>query len=173
MPTRRQFLASGAIATALVGVSGLTLGLRATVVEEPVHPLQVLSRVEYSVLMAVAVRLCPGAAGLPGARELQVGHKVDALLAKLHPATGAEVKDLLMLFENALVGLFLDGRVTTFTGASLRTQDRVLDNWRTSRLLVRRQGFQALAGLINASYWSDPAVYAFVGYPGPPALGRQ
>jgi hypothetical protein len=47
-------------------------------------------------------------------------------------------------------------------------QDRHLASWARSRLAVKRTGFQALKRLTGAVYFSSPATWASIGYPGPP-----
>jgi hypothetical protein len=95
---------------------------------------------------------------------------VDALLARIHPEAGAEFRQLLHLFENALLGLTVHGSPTPFTRLSPEAQDARLDAWRSSRLVLLRSGFQALKRLVHAAYYSSPEVYALVGYPGPPVV---
>jgi hypothetical protein len=51
---------------------------------------------------------------------------------------------------------------------SVADQDAHLRSWETSRLAVKRTGFQAMKRLCCAVYYSDPRTYASVGYPGPP-----
>ena len=64
--------------------------------------------------------------------------------------------------------MLLDGRATPFTLLGPAEQDAVLDDFRTSRIPIRRSVYKALRGLIAASYWGDPRLYAAAGYPGPP-----
>jgi hypothetical protein len=47
-------------------------------------------------------------------------------------------------------------------------QDAHLRRWQSSRLAIQRTGYQAMKRLCCALYFSDPATYASVGYPGPP-----
>lgn len=167
-PTRRTLLAVGAAGAAVLVLGGLGLALQGTVLRAPARPLRALHPREFSILAAIADRICPGGDTLPTAVEAEVAEKVDDLLARLDPAVTVELSQLLRLIENALVGLAFDGRVRTFTALPPDGQDRVLAAWRTSRFPLRRQGFKALAGLCNASYWATPATWPHTGYPGPP-----
>ena len=47
-------------------------------------------------------------------------------------------------------------------------QDRHLRSWQSSRLAIRRTGFQAMKRLTCAIYFASPETYASVGYGGPP-----
>lgn len=167
--SRRTVLRYGLGGAALLAVGGVGLGLRPGVLREPKAPLRALDAVAFSVLAAVAERVAPGGQGFPAASALGVPEKVDALLASSDPGLAAEVSQALKLLENALTGLLLEGRTRPFTACSAAEQDAVLESWRTSGLLVRRQVYKALRGLCASAYYASPETYAAVGYPGPPA----
>ena len=135
--------------------------------------LKVLTAYEHAIVSAVAARLVPGdGAGPDGptAQAAGVPEKVDALLATMHPRVTKELRQLLHLFENALTGLVSAGVATTFSRSSPAEQDRRLEAWRLSRLALCRTGYQAMKRLAHATYYSTPAVYPRLGYPGPPAV---
>lgn len=172
-PTRRTALrlalAGGGLA--VVGAGGLALqpGRR----REPREPLRALGPRAFATLAAAADRLCPGAPPeLLSAWELRVPEKIDATLDRLDPATAAELRQALLLLENGLAGLLLHGRPRAFTALAPAAQDAVLETWRTSRFATLRKAHKALLGLVSAACWSDPATFAFVGYPGPPRFGE-
>ncbi len=167
-PSRRSLLKLGLGGAALLAAGGLGLGLWPGPVRPTPSGLAVLDPRSYSVLAAVADRICPGGEGLPAASDLDVAALVDSHLARLHPADAAELLQGLVLLENALAGLIFDGRPKPFTACSPEVQDAVLLAWQGSRVTVRRVVFQALRGLIAAAYWGHPDLYAAVGYPGPP-----
>jgi hypothetical protein len=176
-PGRRQLLTRGLVGGALLLVAGaVPLALRSTLVRRrPARPLKLLSVEEHAVFAAVAARLAPGdGAGpsWPTADALDCAGKVDALMAAVHPAVGAELRQLLRLFESALFGLVVAGAPRPFTRSTPAEQDARLDAWRRSRLALLRSGYQALKRLAHATYYSSPEVYALVGYPGPPELAR-
>jgi hypothetical protein len=60
------------------------------------------------------------------------------------------------------------GPAKPFTEMTAEQQDAHLRAWQTSRLAVRRTGFQAMKRLCAAIYFGDPSTFASVGYPGPP-----
>lgn len=167
-PTRRTLLAAGAAGAVALALGGVGLALQGTVPRAPGAPLVALDPRAFSVLAAVADRICPGGGGLPTASEARVAEKLDQLLSTLDPAVTVELSQLLRLIENALVGFAFDGRIRAFTALTPERQDRVLEGWRTSRLPLRRAGFKALAGLCNATYWATPSTWPHTGYPGPP-----
>jgi hypothetical protein len=99
---------------------------------------------------------------------VNVAEKADAFLAPLDEASAKDLKQLLMLFDNALFSVVMGGPPRPFTQMSPEEQDRHLRSWATSRLAIRRTGFQALKRLAAAIYFGSPETYASVGYPGPP-----
>ncbi|HMV65939.1 MAG TPA: gluconate 2-dehydrogenase subunit 3 family protein, partial [Myxococcota bacterium] len=144
---------------------------------EPRRPLRALDARSFAVLAAVAERVAPGGpspngAAFPSASDVMVPEKIDALLATCDPAMTGEVSQALLLLENALAGLVLDGRARAFTACDADEQEAILEGWRTSRLHLRRQVYKALRGLCASAYYASPEVYAAVGYPGPPSFGE-
>lgn len=134
----------------------------------PREGLHVLSKRGYAVVAALARRLIPDVAGKPTVDQLRVAFVADRILAKTDATARDELQQLLGLFENALPNLLFGGRATPFTMLDAQAQDLVLAEWRDSTLTLRRTGFQALRGLVMASYYSQPETWAATGYPGPP-----
>jgi hypothetical protein len=139
----------------------------------PGRGLKLLNAAEYSIFAAVAARLCPVGPDWPSAEALDCAGKVDALVAHLHPRAGREFRQLLHVFENAMTGLLTIGRPRTFTRSTLEEQDARLQAWRRSRVALFRSGYQAMKRLAHATYYSSPAVYARLGYPGPPVVPQE
>ena len=104
----------------------------------------------------------------PPPSDVDVAGKADAFLAPLDPASAKDLKQLLALFDNALFSFATGGPPRPFTRMSPAEQDAHLTAWATSRMAVRRTGFQALKRLSAAVYYGSPDTYASVGYPGPP-----
>lgn len=134
--------------------------------------LAALTPYEYAIFAAAAARLAPGdaAAGWPTAEALDVAGKLDGLLAQLHPRATKEFRQLLHVFENALIGLVSSGTPRTFTRSPAAAQDARLEAWRHSHLALFRSGYQAMKRLAHAIYYSSPEIYARIGYPGPPVV---
>jgi len=170
--TRRNLVKVGLGGALLLAVDGVGVGLQRRAQRTPASPLRVLDPRAFSVLAAVADRVAPARAGFPAASELHVAEKVDALLATMHPADGEDLRQALLLLENAFAGLVLDGRPTPFTRLDPAAQDRVLRAWQTSRLHLRRTAFEAMRGLCAAAYYASPEIHRLVGYPGPPDFGN-
>ncbi|MCK6505665.1 hypothetical protein L6R53_20090 [Myxococcota bacterium] len=170
--SRRGILKIGLGGAALLAAGGLGLGLWPGASREPLAPLQALSPRAFGVLAAVARTFCPGGDGLPSADELDIAGALDATIATLHPADQAELQQVLLLVDNALVGALLDGRPQPFSRADDATRRATLLSWRESRIPLRRTAYKALRGLVMAAYWGHPRLYAAAGYPGPPDFGQ-
>jgi hypothetical protein len=173
--TRRALFRKGLLGGLFLAFGGgATIALRRTrVLHEPRAPLRLFSPEEHAVFAAMAARVVPGDhAGprWPSAHAVDCAGKADALLATIHPEAGAEMKQLLRLFENGVTGLFWGGRPAPFTTLDGPAQDARLDSWRTSRLALLRTGHQAMVRLAKATYYASPEVYPLVGYPGPPEV---
>ncbi len=174
--SRRGFLSRALLGTAGLAAAGsVPLALRRTRLRPlpPGRPLRFFTPREFSIFAAVADRIVPQlSADQPTVEELDVPGKADELLSRADPDTQHDFRQLLALFDSALAAFLLDGRPTPFTELSPDAQDRALAQWRTSRLPLRRSGFQGLSRLSLALYYSDPRSYPGVGYPGPPLLMR-
>jgi hypothetical protein len=170
MQTRRSFIKRGIFGGALLalgGAGGLALrrGVPATL---PAEGLKVLGAREYAVVEALARRMIVPQPGFPSPDELRVAFECDRVLEKADETTQVEVRQLLQLFENALVGFVFGRRVTPFTKLLAEEQDQVLNEWMTSRLALRRTGFVALRTLVVSAYYGNPKAWPAVSYPGPP-----
>lgn len=164
---RRSFLKAGLWGGLLLGVGGTGLALWPTRRRHaPFKPLMVLDARELAILAQVAERMV----GLPDADPVKIAHGVDESLALGPPELGADFKKLLGLLDSGLAGLLLDGRVRPFTHLEPADQDTALEQFRDSRILARRVGYQALRKLCLAGYYADAASWKALGYPGPPQL---
>jgi long-chain-alcohol oxidase len=173
--TRRSFLKKGLIGGALLFVGGaVPIALRGGLyAARPRAPLKLFTAREHAIFAAIAARIIPGddaLAAWPSAEAVDCAGKVDALMATVHPSVGAELRQLLQLFESGLSGLFTNLRPTPFTRLSPAEMDQRLTAWRRSRVALLRSGYQALKRLAQATYYSSPEIYERIGYPGPPTV---
>jgi hypothetical protein len=125
--------------------------------------LRVLTPKEYLILQAIARRiLATDGPDAPTADQAEVALFADGYLARLDPGLRSDLRALIQLFEHsaALLG-------SRFTHMDPATQDRVLADWQSSRLAVRRQGLQALRSLCFFGYYRDERSWPLLGYTGP------
>ncbi len=133
----------------------------------PLHALAVLEPRSFQVLVAIAKRVVPATVS-----AVAVAQGVDELLRRSPPEVRSDFNKLLGLFENALPGLLMDGRVLPFTRLSPESQDAVLRDWRDSRLVIRRTGYHALRKICLAVAYTDEAAWPAVGYAPPSDLNK-
>lgn len=166
---RRALVQRGLMGGLLLAVGGSTwLALRPSAVAPlPDAPLKLLTVAQYSILLAVVERCVPQPISTLRERQVTV-LRIDETLSRADRRTRADFTQLLGLLDNGLVGLLLDGNPTPFTHLDGTEQDAVLEDWRHSRLALRRTGFQALRRIATTHYYADPANQAAIGYPGPP-----
>ena len=164
--SRRSFLKKG-VAGGLVLAFGGGLALYPSAhVASPTQPLLVLEPNAFQVLVAVAQQVVTPA----GADHVAIAHGVDAVLARLPVEAQADTNKLLGLLENALPGLFLDFRLRPFTRLSPEARDGVLDSWRTSRIALRRAGYQALRKLCLGAHYGQESSWGPVHYDPPTGM---
>jgi hypothetical protein len=156
----------------LLSIGGLSwLGTRqGSAVSLPLEGLKTLSPEQYALVESLADRMIPVMKGQPRPRQLQIAQRIDGLLSLADPSAQAELKQLLGLFQNALVAFvfigFSGGFGRPFTELSPDAQDRVLRSWEFSALSLRRTGFQAVRALVVAAYYGSRETWSALDYPG-------
>jgi hypothetical protein len=186
MESRRGLLKKTIGGAVLLGAAAaVPVALRKTKLRETTAQLKFFSPAEYSIWAAVAERVLardatPATAeearltgfverpAAPSPAQIDVAAKADAFLSPLPAGDAKDLKQLLALFDNALFSFVTGGPATPFTQMDAAQQDAHLRAWQTSRLAIRRTGFQAMKRLCAAVYFGSPETFASVGYPGPP-----
>jgi hypothetical protein len=168
MPTRRMVLKYGFIGAGILAAGGIGLSLQNTKMIVPNSKLSVLSDTEFSILHAICERLLPQNGLFPAASELNIAEKIDTVLYKADEFVQSEIKQVLLLVENALLGTLFDGHYKTFTQSSPEKQDQLLLSWQHSSLSLRRSALKALNSLCGAAYYANSETHALIGYDGPP-----
>lgn len=159
--SRRDFLKRGLLGGTLLFLGGLELSLCPTKrIAVPKEPLSSLDARAFQVMVAIASRIVTA----NGADPVAIAHGVDRMLTSALPESREGINELLGLFENALPGLLLDGRAKSFTFLSPESQDAVLDSWRTSRITLRRCGYQALRKMALVAHYQESSSWGPVGY---------
>jgi Gluconate 2-dehydrogenase subunit 3 len=167
--TRRQLVKRGTVGSLLLLVAGGGVSFFwPTRRRGGPSGLSVFDETEASILAAVADVVLAIEPGAPSAESVGVVGRVDALLARSPADVQRELRRLLRLFENGLTGLLTGSGWTSFTAASGEARRRRLMAWEMSRISIFRTGFQAMKRLTAACYYSCPAAWAAIGYPGPP-----
>lgn len=102
---------------------------------------------------------------------------LDGLQARLHAAVLAlpghaqqELSQLLALLATAPGRLGLAGLGTDWPQATVPDVQAALQQMRSSRISLRVQAYLALHDLVGAAYFSEPATWTVLDYPGPMKL---
>lgn len=106
----------------------------------------------------------------PQARAQALGRwllRLEATISSLPPHAQDELAQLCTLLPTAPGRLALAGLGTDWSSASQADVAACLRQMQTSRLSVRQQLYHALRDLTNAAWFSEPAHWAAIGYPGP------
>jgi hypothetical protein len=168
--SRRRFLRTGLIGGALLALGGVGLAFYPSKeLGVATAPLEALDARAFQVLIAVASRVVTA----KGSDPVAIAQGVDHALSYALPETQEAINKLLGLFENALPGLVLDGRLQPFTRLSAESQDAVLESWRRSRIELRRTGYQALRKLVLAAYYMEEPSWGPLAYHPPKGLNAM
>jgi hypothetical protein len=171
LPTRRQIIRRGFAGTLLLLVAGgAGSALWPTRRRKPRSGLRVFDEREASILSAVAAAVLRVEPGAPSAEDVDVAGRIDGLLALSSAEVQGEFRQLVRLFENGFTGILTGTGWTSFTAASEKSRQARLSAWELSRLPLFRTGYQAMKRLCTACYYSSPASWASIGYPGPPEI---
>lgn len=110
---------------------------------------------------------------VPDGAGLGLAERVAAIVDRLPAPDQAQLGQLLGLFESRLVNLLFAGSFRSFTRMGREERERYLRSWATSRLNLRRSGFQALKRITAVTHYTatddagqNPA-WAALHYPGP------
>jgi hypothetical protein len=166
-PGRRRFLQAGLAGTVLLAVLPHARVHGNSALPDGLAPGQ------RQVLQAVVPVMLDGA--LPGGsgRAPAVNAVVDGVeraVRMLPLQLQAEVDQLFSLLTST-AGRILVARVSRpWAEAGADSIASFLDRWRTSWFALLRSAYQALHELVMASWYAQPASWAALRYPGPPAL---
>lgn len=172
--TRRSFLKAGLLGAALLAAGG---GIyRFT--HPPAPHVFVLDGDARAALDAIVPAVLNGALPPDPAARMQA---IQAATGRVHQtilglplATQQEVQDLFGLLALAPARRLLAGVPHRWADASVEEVTAFLQDWRTHRLALLRSAYQALHDLVLGSWYSDPAHWAAIGYPGPiPELSQE
>lgn len=168
MISRRRFLRNTLLGGALLGTAAV-VGRHLSGYH--LHPataakLRALSPKEYLVLEAIVRRLvATDAADAPSADSVGATLFIDGYLTRIDEGSRSDVRALIQLVEHGS-GPFRLG-LSRFTHMSPDEQDATLADWESSRLAIRRRGFQALKTMAMLGYWRADAAWPLIGYTGP------
>jgi len=163
---RRTLLKLGLATGAVVAVAGASLALLQPARRD--GKFTPTGRAIFAALApAVLATLLPADADARSAAIAALLPRVEAAINGLPAALQGEVDELLTIAGSAPGRLALVGLRTGWDQATVAEVQAALVAMRDSSIALRQQAFHALRDLTSASYFSDPAPWAVIGYPGP------
>lgn len=169
MLPRRQFLKVGLAGTALLAAARWLDAPAATAPAYRVLDARSAALVAALVPVVLAGSL-PGEARARASAVREVVAAFDRAIAALNPVVQEEIGQLLALLRYAPTRLALAGLWSPVEESTPAEIAGFLAAWRASRFDLLHAGYQALTQLLQASWYDNPASWAAIGYPGPPAL---
>lgn len=166
---RRGLLTLGVASAAVLAVGGGALAL--------LHPGVAggkLSARGREVFGAIARALLDGS--LPADEAAAAGEvqglleRVDRVVAGLPPHAQGELSQLLALLGSTAGRYAIAGLAQEWQSAAVAQRQQALQAMRVSGIALRRQAYQALHDIAGSAYFSEPATWGAIGYPGPIAV---
>ena len=177
MFTRRQFLKAGIAGGALLIAVRAAYGpfsADPVLAQDPGFDYVVLRAKDRSVLASVAPVMLAGALPADASEReraiVEVIRGVDQAVSGLPPSVQEEVAELFALLGFPVTRRLLAGVGSPWLEASDGSVQHFLERWRGSRFALLRSAYAALHELIMAAWYGNPAAWARIGYPGPPAI---
>lgn len=93
--------------------------------------------------------------------------RIDVLISALPPHAQAELSQLLSILGSGAGRIALAGLSTPWANASVQDVQTALQGMRFSSLALRQQAYAALHDITTGAYFSEPATWVLLGYPGP------
>lgn len=163
--SRRGFLALAGSGAAFASLAAVRAVPAAALDAAPGAAAFFLPRDREILTLVVERMVDTGEPGAPAVRDTRTIATIDALCARLDPASTAPLPALLRLVEWG--PLLFERRLARFSGLDAAGRDAALQGWMTSGLALRRIGFFALRNLALLGYWSQDETWPLIGYAGP------
>ena len=93
--------------------------------------------------------------------------RLDDAIASLPTHVQSELSQLVALLATGAGRVAIAGLPPSWGEASVPQCQQALQRMRWSDVTLRRQAYQALHDLVGSAYFSDPATWNALGYPGP------
>jgi hypothetical protein len=166
--SRRSFLKIGMLGALTLAVGGALY----RAVQGPAQPRPfALDDNARSVLTAIIPSMLgPVLPMAQPARAAAVANTVERVAGAVHGlplATQKEVQDLFGLLSLGPARRFLAGVPASWNEATPAQADAFLHSWQHHRIAMLVTAYQALHDLIAGAWYSDPACWEAIGYPGP------
>lgn len=166
----RGLLDTGLVGRVVVAIGNVWVHWRPTRLRPlPARGLLVLTSAQHATATAVAECVCPAGQGFPGAAEVGVASKLDAILARSDETLQWQLALALSLIESGLAAGLMGEGLAPFSRLDADARARRMRAWRDSRVGARRAVAVALRNACAVIYFGDPRTWGSTGYAGPPS----
>ncbi len=166
---RRTWLKLGIVSAAALAVVG---GAAALI--QPGLERGALTAIGKSVFRAIGLavldKTLPDQPAAKDAALAALLDRIDVLISALPPHAQAELSQLVSILGSGAGRLALAGLNTPWATATVPETQAALQDMRFSSLAVRQQAYAALHDITAGAYFSEPATWLTLGYPGPLAV---
>ena len=163
---RRSLLKLGVGAAVVLGLAGGAASLLVPgLVDARLTPSS--REVFHAVGRALLDGSLPAGTDARRAALLSLLDRIDALVASLPPHAQSELSDLLALLATSPGRAWLAHVPVAWGEAGTVQLQQALHEMQVSSLSLARQAYQALHDIVEAAYFSEPATWQLLGYPGP------
>jgi hypothetical protein len=163
---RRTLLKLGAASATLLAIVGGTAALIQPGLER--GALTAAGREVFrAVGLGVLDKTLPEQPAAKEAALIALMGRIDVLISALPPHAQAELSQLLSILASGAGRRALAGLSTAWPSATATEVQTALQDMRLSSLAVRQQAYAALHDVTAGAYFSEPATWSLLGYPGP------
>ena len=163
---RRTLLKLGAVSAALLAVVGGTAALI-----QPGLERGLLTPAGRGVFRAIGSgvldKTLPEQAAARQTQLTALLARIDVLISALPAHAQAELSQLLSILASSAGRHALAGLASPWSSASATDVQAALQDMRLSGLALRQQAYAALHDITAGAYFSEPATWSMIGYPGP------
>lgn len=166
--TRRSFLKIGLIGGLTLAAGGaLYRMVQGTAPLRPFALDEQARKVLGAIIPVMLGPVLPAGEAARAAAAAATAERVQGAVRGLPLATQKEVQDLFGLLSLGPARRFLAGLPASWDEASDEQVQAFLHSWRFHRIAMLVTAYQALHDLIAGAWYSDPAHWEAIGYPGP------
>lgn len=173
--SRRSALKTIVLGAVLAGVGGTVAFVRSRGYRaDRLVPLVSLTAWELTVVEHAARRIAaadrPNDPSIPSVDDVDVAGFIDSYVARMAPPMRRDLSRALLYLEQ--VAPLAAAKASRFTELDPDDQDRVLQAFEASPVMLLRGAFAAIKSLVFMGYYRDARTWKIIGYEGP-LLGRQ
>ncbi|WP_430460576.1 twin-arginine translocation signal domain-containing protein [Thalassolituus sp. LLYu03] len=168
--TRRGFMQLSATSAAALTVGGSLAALTGCSKAPAANGYKVLRDGDLEFLTALAPVVL--ASSYPGTLETQAAdrllHALDRLVGTLQDYSQSQLLMLFDVMQVAPIRVAMGAQWGRWSDASASDIETFLQDWKTSKLQLKRMGYGSLCKLLCMCWYSQPETFAQTGYPGAP-----